>query len=118
MLRDGRSRTVNARVQPLPGDADPDQGAVIQRGPLSGLRVVALSPALADRLGGDPFTTGVIIAGVQRGSNASRYRFQTGDLIREVGGRPVASVEAVQRVAGPTELTIERQGRRITGVVR
>ena len=118
LLRDGQPRTVNARVQVLPGDADTDQGAVIDRGPLAGLKVAALNPALADRLGGDPFARGVIITAVAGRSNAARYRLQPGDLIREVNGRAVTSADAVRGITGPAELTIERQGRRMTGVVR
>jgi len=118
ILRDGQSRTLDTRVQVLPGDADTAQGTVIDRGPLAGLKVAALNPALADRLGGDPFARGVIVTAVAGRSNAARYRLQPGDLIREVNGRTVTSADAVRGVTGPTELTIERQGRRMTGVVR
>ena len=118
VLRDGQPRTLNARVSALPGDADDDQGSTIDRGPLAGLRVVALNPALADKLGGDPFSTGLIVTGVARGSNAARYRFQPGDLIRQVGGRPVTEAGALQRGNGAVEVTIERRGRSMTGVVR
>ncbi|CAN5154500.1 DegQ family serine endoprotease [soil metagenome] len=116
VLRDGRPLTLSARVQPLPGDADTDQGTVIRQGPLAGMRVATLSPALADRLGGDPFARGVIINGV--GGKAAGYSLQPGDLIREINGRTVTDAETVQGVASRTELTIERGGRRITGVVR
>jgi len=118
ILRDGRPMTLDARVQALPGNADLEQGVIIARGPLTGLKVASLTPALADRLGGDPFARGVMITQVARGSNAYRYRFQPGDLIRDINGRSVTSVEMVERVTGPTQLTIERQGRRIQGTVR
>ncbi len=117
VLRDGRSQQLNARVQSLPGDADAEQ-VTIARGPLAGLRVVDLTPALADRLGGDPFTSGIIITGVERGANAARYRFQRFDVISQANGQAVTSVAALQRLPSPTQLVIERQGQRITGTVR
>src|SRR5690606_265815 len=39
LLRDGRPRTVTARVQALPGNADTAQGVLVGQGPLSGLKV-------------------------------------------------------------------------------
>ena len=115
VLRDGRTQTINARVQPLPGDAKAD-GVVIQQGPFSGSQIAALNPALADRLGGDPFASGLLITNVARGSYAARAGLRPGDLVREVNGRPVRSPDALQRI-GRSEITIERQGRRMTGVV-
>ncbi len=117
VVREGRSQTLNARVQPLPGNAQ-GNGAVIPQGPFSGAQVAALNPALADRLGGDPFASGLLITNIARGSYAARAGLRPGDLVREVAGRPVASVEALQRIGGSTEVTIERQGRRMTGVLR
>ena len=36
VLRDGQTQTLDARVQPLPGDADADQATVVQNGVFSG----------------------------------------------------------------------------------
>ncbi len=116
VVRDGRSQTLNARVQPLPGNAQ-NNGAVIQQGPFSGAQVAALNPALADRLGGDPFASGLLITSVTRGSYAARAGLRPGDLVREVNGRQ-ASLDTLQRLNSAAEVTIERQGRRITGVLR
>src|SRR5690606_37306663 len=93
VLRDGRPQTLNARVQRLPGDADIDRAAVIRSGVLSGAQVLALNPALADSLGGDPFATGVIVGAVQRGSYANRSGLQGGDIILAVNGRAVTAVD-------------------------
>jgi Do/DeqQ family serine protease len=116
VVRDGRSQTINARVQTLPGDAKGD-GLLIQDGPFSGAEIAALNPALADRLGGDPFATGLLITSVQRGSYAARAGFRPGDLVREVNGRPVRSAQALQGL-GASEIVIERGGRQIRGVLR
>jgi Do/DeqQ family serine protease len=116
VVRDGRSQQLNARVQTLPGEADPEQ-VEISRGPLAGLVVVELSPAAADRLGRDPFQTGIIVVGAQRGSPAFNYGFSRFDVIREVGGRSVTSASALQGLGARSEITIERNGRRLSGRV-
>lgn len=115
ILRDGRTQTLNARVSALPGDADPGQGATVGQGALAGLQGVALNPALADRLGGDPFTSGVVVTGLQRNSIPARIGLRPNDLIVQVDGRPATSVAALARAQRGSELTIVRGGRKLTG---
>lgn len=115
VLRDGRTRTLNARVSTLPGDADPGQGAVVGQGALAGLQGVALNPALADRLGGDPFTNGVVVTGLQRNSIPARIGLRPNDLVVQVDGRAVTSVAALGRAQRGSELVIVRGGNRLTG---
>jgi len=118
VLRDGRAQTLNARVQPLPGDADIDRATIIRSGVLSGAQVLALNPALADSLGGDPFATGVIVGRVQRGSYANRTGLQGGDIIMAVNGRAVTSIDQVANVGRGAEVVIQRRGQRISAVIR
>ena len=118
VLRDGRPQTLDARVQRLPGDTDVDGAAVIRSGVFSGAQVLALNPALADSLGGDPFATGVIVGRVQRGSYASGIGLRGGDIILAVNGRPVTSVDQLANVGRGSEITINRRGQRISAVVR
>ncbi|OMG58274.1 Do family serine endopeptidase [Brevundimonas sp. ZS04] len=115
VLRDGRARTLNARVSTLPGDADPGQGSVVGQGALAGLQGVALNPALADRLGGDPFTSGVVVTGLQRNSIPARIGLRPNDLVVQIDGRAVTTVAALGRAQRGSELTIVRNGRRLTG---
>jgi len=115
ILRDGRTQTVNARVSTLPGEADPGPGTTVGQGALAGLQGVALNPALADRLGGDPFTIGVVVTGVQRNSLAARIGLRPNDLIVQIEGRPATSVAALARAQRGTELTIVRGGRSLKG---
>ncbi len=112
------ARTVNARVDRLPGDADTDDAAVVQQGVLSGLAVLPLNPALADSLGASPFASGVIVGGVAGQGYAARYGFRRGDLIVQVNGRPATSVEAIESLPRGTEIVIERGGRRQGAVLR
>ena len=118
VLRNGQVQTLNARVQRLPGDVNTDNATVLRSGVLSGAQVLALNPALADSLGGDPFASGVIVGAVQRGSYANRVGLQGGDIILTVNGRAVTSVEQLADVDRGSELTINRRGQRISGVIR
>jgi Do/DeqQ family serine protease len=115
ILRDGRSQAINARVSALPGDADPGQGTTVGQGALAGLQGVALNPALADRLGGDPFVSGVVVTGVQRNSLAARIGLRPNDLIVQVDGRAANSVAALGRAQRGSELAIVRGGRSLKG---
>ncbi len=79
---------------------------------------MTLNPALADSLGGDPFTTGVLLTRVDRGSLAARTGFVRGDVVVSINGRAVTSAAQLANVPRGTEVTIERQGRRVTGTTR
>ena len=119
VLRDGRTETVNARVQPLPGDADVDKATLIQSGGLSGAQVLGLNPALADSLGGDPFASGVIVGRVAGNSYASRgVGVQAGDVIMAVNDRPVTSPQQLANLPRGSQLLVERRGQRGVLVVR
>jgi len=81
---------------------------------------VALNPALADRLGGDPFATGVIVTGVSGRGYAARAGFRQNDLIVSINGRPMATGRDVEAAGarGPWEVVVNRGGRQIRGVLR
>ncbi|MFJ6024468.1 trypsin-like peptidase domain-containing protein [Brevundimonas sp. NPDC092305] len=117
LLRDGRSDTVQARIEPLPGDADPKGGQVIQSGSFAGARVLTLNPALADRLGGDPFASGVIIGELVGNSYAAANGFQPGDVVLRVNGSAVTSAGQLNGVRRGSEVSINRGGQLRTGRV-
>ncbi len=119
VLRDGRAQTLDARVQPLPGDADTDNATLIQQGGLSGAQVLVLNPALADSLGGDPFATGVIVGRVDNRSYARRgVGLVSGDVILAVNDRPITAIAQVANLPRGARLTVERRGQRGILVVR
>lgn len=119
LLRDGRRQTLGARVQPLPGDPDLDAATVIQAGGLTGAAVLALNPALADTLGGDPFATGVIVGRVAGNSYARRgVGLQAGDVILSVNDRTVTSPQQLANLPRGSQLLVERRGQRGVLVVR
>ena len=115
VLRDGRPLTVNARVSSLPGDADPGQGASVDSGALVGVQAVALNPAFADRLGGDPFAQGIIVTSAGRNAVAARAGLRQGDLIRQIDGRNVIRVADLATARRGSEVVIIRNGRQMTG---
>ncbi|MDP2116272.1 MAG: PDZ domain-containing protein, partial [Brevundimonas sp.] len=119
VLRDGRAQTLNARVQPLPGDVSIDSATVIQSGGLTGAQVLVLNPALADSLGGDPFASGVIVGRVAGNSYASRgVGVRAGDIIMAVNDRPVTSPQQLANLPRGSQLLVERRGQRGILVVR
>ena len=119
VLRDGRPLVVEARVQRLPGNADVQGATVIQSGGLTGARVLALNPALADSLGGDPFVSGIVVGGVAPNSYARRgVGLQTGDVIMAVNDRSVTSPQQLANLPRGTQLLVERRGQRGVLVVR
>lgn len=119
VLRDGRARTLNARVQPLPGSPDVDGATLIRQGGLTGAQVLGLNPALADSLGGDPFASGVIVGRVAGNSYASRgVGVRAGDVIMSVNDRPVTSPDQLANLPRGSQLLVERRGQRGVLVVR
>lgn len=115
VVRDGRSQQLNARVQTLPGDRELGDGEVVRQGALAGLRVVTLSPALADSLGGDPFATGAIVTAVDPRSYAGRLGLRPRDIILSVDGRSLTSSAMLNAATRGDGLTIIRGGRRLEG---
>jgi S1-C subfamily serine protease len=115
LLRDGRSQTVNARVQALPGKNDRGPAVAISGGPLAGLVVASLSPAEADVLANDAFAQIPVVTSVS--GRAANWGFQEGDLIIGVNGRPVGGPQLLGQLGGRAQVTIQRNGRRLTGVV-
>ena len=115
VLREGRSQTINARVQPLPDKSQRGATVAIQQGPLSGLRVAALSPSEADALVNDPFAAIPVVTGVS--GRAANWGLREGDLIAGINGQS-ASIALLRGLNGPARLTIQREGRQLVGDVR
>ena len=115
LLRDGRAQRLNARVQALPGKDDRGPAFAVSRGPLAGLIVANVSPFEADALANDPFATIPVVTGV--GGRAANWGFREGDLIVGVNGRPVTSPQLLGQLGGRAQVTIQRNGRRLTGIV-
>jgi len=65
---------------------------------LQGAIIGNLSPALADQIGMNLLSRGVVILEIKRGSFSQRFNFQLRDIIKEINGEEVRSVGQVQRL--------------------
>jgi Do/DeqQ family serine protease len=118
IMRDGDRRTLNASAEAPPGGA-PEARELTGRHPLSGARVVTLTPATAEDAGLDPFATGVFIQTLDRGGVAARVGFRPGDIISTINGQRVADAATLDRQMTQTSgwvIGVERNGQ--TGEIR
>jgi len=118
VLRDGLEQRVNARVQPLPGEINLEAAVVIREGAMAGAQVLALNPAIADRLLGDPFAQGVIVGGLARNSVAARQGFRRGDIIVSVNGEAIDTVQDLAELRRGAQVVIQRGGQSLNGTMR
>jgi S1-C subfamily serine protease len=93
--RGGRRMTLTATAEPPPGGA-PEARALTGQNPLSGSRVVTLTPATAENAGIDPFATGVYIQALDPAGLAVRLGFRPGDIIDQINGQPIREADQVQ----------------------
>ena len=122
ILRGGVPQEVRVRLAQPPGTTDADLVLLEGRHPFSGAEVAALSPALAEEIGRDPFDKGLLVTRILRGAYARRV-VRPGDVILSVNGRPVETVSELERQLGASQgrdwkIDLDRNGRRISGTVR
>ncbi|MEZ5961263.1 MAG: Do family serine endopeptidase [Hyphomonadaceae bacterium] len=114
VLRNGRQVTLSAPAEAPPGGA-PDPRELAGRHPLSGARVVTLTPATAEQSGLDPFADGVFIQALDNRGVAARIGFRPGDIIDEVNGQPIRDAAQLDRVMAQSRtwvIGVERNGQR------
>lgn len=98
-----------------------DESIIDGTNPFSGTKIANMNPALADELGVDTLTQGVMILAVARDSLARRTRLQAGDYIVEVNGEPIDSVSRLKEVVRAGErgrdwkIAVKRDGKILTG---
>jgi Do/DeqQ family serine protease len=114
ILRGGRQQTLTAVAEAPPGGA-PEARELQGRHPLSGARVVTLTPATAEAVGLDPFADGVFIQALDRGGVAARIGFRPGDIIDEINGQPIRDAAQIDRALSQSTrwvIGVERNGQR------
>jgi len=108
IIRGSAQRTINARVEAPPASPAPDPRVLSGEHPLSGVRVISLSPAKAEEAGVSPFSTGALVEAMDARGTAARAGFRPGDIVRSVNGQRVRTSAELQRlVAGQTRWAIE-----------
>jgi serine protease Do len=102
----------------LPPENPPRETTTIAgRNPLTGARVVNLSPAVSTELQTDVMAKGVAIVAVNANGYAAGYGFQPGDIVRNINGANITRVgELVRALNGNNhwDMVIERGGRKLT----
>jgi serine protease Do len=112
IIRDGAEKTLTVTV----GELKEEEVAVASGGSSElGIAVQNLTPEIAESLGIDPKTKGVVVAGIEPGSPADDAGLQRGDVILEVNRTPVpnesAYKKALKRVEkGKSALLLVRRG--------
>ena len=100
VIRQGLERRHTVALEAPPEDP-PRQSTLLQgRHPFSGATVANLSPALAEELGLESTSRGVIVMQVRQGSVAQRLGLQSGDIVVKVNDTEIASVDAMKRAVG------------------
>ncbi len=114
VLRNGRQVTLSANAEAPPGGS-PEARTLSGRHPLSGARVVTLTPATAEASGLDPFKIGVFIQELDRRGVAARIGFRPGDIIDSVNGAAIRNATQLDRAMAQGQswvIGVERNGQR------
>ena len=91
--KNGKIETLLVNLEVPPG-AGLEKPVVLKgRNPLSGTRIITLSPAIATQLGLDFMQPGVVIIRVENRSVANRIGLLPGDIIKTVNGTSVKNVQ-------------------------
>ena len=98
LIRRGKTMRVNFPVEAPPQRPKINKTKLSGYNPLQGASIGNLSPALADQIGMNLLSRGVVILEIKRGSFSQRFNFQLRDIIKEINGEEVRSVGQVQRL--------------------
>jgi serine protease Do len=111
--RNGQRRETQVTMVAAPETVDRRDTLIEGRNPLAGTTVANLSPAVADELGIPSSLKGVVALKIEKGP-AMRF-FKKGDIIIEVNGNTIDSVETLVSVLeandGFWRITLSRGGR-------
>lgn len=112
-LREGRRREATVDLIAAPEDPPADIRR-LDAGPLAGVTVGNLSPALAERVGAGLNQRGVVV--IDADPRARRLGWRGGDRILSINGDETADTKALEKAAGRRaaqwEILIERDGKR------
>ncbi|MCW5772954.1 MAG: Do family serine endopeptidase [Rhodospirillaceae bacterium] len=97
MLRDKKEFEIEVQLKEAAQTETDDVKTVTGSNPLAGATVAKLSTALAERLGIRD-TGGLVVVRVAQGSNAYARGFRAKDVLLQVNGVPLNSVETLQKV--------------------
>ncbi len=118
--RGGKALEASVTLIAAPETTERSETLIEGNSPLQGMVVANLSPAVAEELGVPSSLSGVIALEI-RGGLAQRF-FRKGDILLEVNGVSVASVDDLQRAISADEsyweIQINRGGRKLQMTLR
>jgi len=121
IIRKGQTVGLKIRMAPAPETPPRDTRLVDGANPVAGAEVANMSPALAEEIGAERAAVGVVVLRVRQGSAADRFGFETGDMIREINGRKIDSVQqllgVVEAKATGWKIAVQRGNRMLSLVV-
>jgi serine protease Do len=91
ILRNGKAETITLTVGTMPSEEQ--EIAPPQEETNWGMAVQELTPQLAEQLGLEPGTTGVVISDIRSGSPAAEAGLRPGDLIKEMDRKAINSLD-------------------------
>ena len=113
--RSGKLLEANVKLIAAPETTRREETLLKQKSPLQGMVVANLSPAVAEELGIPTLVNGVVALDIKRGI-AQRF-FKRGDILVDVNGVTIATVDDLQRALaddpGSWEIQINRAGQKL-----
>ena len=92
VLRDGREKEIDVKLAKRP-DTEPTMARGEARSDDLGLKVREIDPEIAERLGLDEDTKGVVVTGINPDSKAAEADIRQGDVVIEINRKPVTSLD-------------------------
>ncbi|HET7715664.1 MAG TPA: DegQ family serine endoprotease [Bauldia sp.] len=122
VVRDAKEYVAKLELEAAPETVPRDEIEIAGFSPLTGARVLNLSPAVAEELAHEGTTEGVIVGAVAGGSLADEAGLLRGDVVIEVNGIRITSTRHLAQVCADRvrywEIVIERKGRLIRSQFR
>jgi serine protease Do len=97
VMRKGQKKEIPVTLGELPEKAQAAPGSEGENSALSGVKVEDLTADIANQIGVDPGTKGVVVDEVAPASPAAQSGLSRGDVIEEVNRQPVPNTEAFDR---------------------
>lgn len=115
VLRRGRMRDIDIALLAPPETVPRDEITMPEDSELWGAEVANLSPALAQEIGMDAGSEGVVVLRVARNSPAAFVGFRPGDIVRGVNGTDVTGTKQLEKITSRQsrrwQFLVERGGR-------
>jgi Do/DeqQ family serine protease len=122
VLSEGAEKQLEVGLVRAPEGAGLMEATIRGRSPFAGAKVAELTPRVAQRMGLGADMKGVAIVDIDGDSPAARFGLLPSDIVREINGDVINSVETLKQVteqdARSWRFTIEREGRLLRQMLR